>query len=75
MTIESGANVNVIDDEGNAALLLPVRGERLGLVRVLVSKCADVNVKDQRGKTALQWAQEKQKDRIEKILSSPPSCN
>lgn len=54
--IESGAEVNAKDDEGNTALMSAVKEGLIDGVKLLIEKGADVNLKDRGGITALSYA-------------------
>ena len=47
---------NTVDDSGWTALMLASKNRHTEIVKLLISKNADVNVKNRKGETALFWA-------------------
>jgi len=68
--IETGANVNVIDNRKSTALLKASvgYGPDYELIKLLVSKGADVNIQGRNGLTALHWAVKYNDPKIAKFL-------
>ena len=56
--LNSGADINVIDELGNSALMLAIYGEyhNLNLAKKLISRNADISIRNQQGITALMLA-------------------
>ncbi len=57
LLISNNVDVNVTDDFGNSPLILAVKSEEGNkIVKLLISKKADLNKRDKNGRTALGWA-------------------
>jgi ankyrin repeat protein len=54
--LKAGANINVLDRNGETPLVLSAMGGELDLVKLLISHGASVNTKDRQGRTALHRA-------------------
>jgi ankyrin repeat protein len=65
--IKHGAHINYQQPEkGSTALMLAAQNARLHIVKYLIARGADIMMKDNHGKTALDYAQQsKNKDLIE----------
>lgn len=68
LLLSRGANVNVINQEGDGVLRVAVATGNIELVRLLLDKGADVNAKNPTGRTALTKATGKDRFEIAKLL-------
>lgn len=73
MLIAAGADINAKTDNGNTALLTAVKAGKPRTVRFLLERGADASIADAKGKTALDYAKEKQLADIISLLSNPPA--
>ncbi len=71
MSIRAGANVNHHSGvRGETPLIMAVRWRRHKMVKLLLRYGADVNGKDERGMTALDWAERDNLDATARVLRS-----
>jgi hypothetical protein len=56
MLIAAGANINARDAQGSTALLYAAAGGHLECVEALLAAHADPNIRNDDGKSALDWA-------------------
>lgn len=68
--LENNANPDIVNDEGQSALIVAVMNNNINLVKLLLQYKADKNYKDLNGKVALDYAIEKQYDKIRILLES-----
>ncbi|MGH8727052.1 MAG: ankyrin repeat domain-containing protein [Burkholderiales bacterium] len=54
--LEAGANVNDVSPNGTSALMMAARGGYRETVLMLLGNDADIDLKNERGGTALGWA-------------------
>ncbi len=67
--IEGGANINQVHVDGTTPLINASIGGNAALVKLLIDMGADISIKDPGGKTALDYAKNKQvKELLEKAL-------
>ena len=60
--LAAGTNVNTKDSQGWAPLHLAADRGHKKVIELLIAKGANVNAKDQKGRTALDWAEEQNKE-------------
>jgi ankyrin repeat protein len=70
--LDHGANPNVKSDRGFTPLMMAAAADTpdLELIRMLVQKGADVNARDQKGRTVLDWALTQGETEVSKYLRS-----
>lgn len=68
--IKNNADLDVVNANGDTALMLAVKYENADLVAILLQYGADVTIKNKLGKTALDIARESGKENIMKIFSA-----
>jgi ankyrin repeat protein len=68
-----GADVNATSENGATALMLAARGGFMTIVQSLVAARARIDLKTDRGKTALDWALENQHTHIAEFLKRQTS--
>jgi ankyrin repeat protein len=73
LLIAAGADINAKTDSGNTALLSAVKSGKTRTVRFLLERGADPSITDVKGKSALDYAREKQLSDIIGLLSNPPA--
>lgn len=73
MLIAAGADINAKTGEGDTALLNAVQLGKTRTVNFLLERGADPSIADARGKTAIDYAREKQLTDIIELLSNPPA--
>ena len=66
--IESGADVNIKDNDGNSPLILASSEGCIEIVKLLIDHGVGVDVKNNNGDTSLYWAAEKGHSEIVKLL-------
>ncbi len=70
--IDKGANINCQDNYGNTALIYAIkyaiRNNLVDAAKILIDKCADVNLENKRGESALSLITISDKDNIKKLL-------
>ena len=66
--LAKGQAVNQIDAKGNTALTWAVRRGCLDVIKLLISKNADVNLESSNGFSPLMWANLYKRKNIEKVL-------
>jgi len=71
--LEHGININQQDDLGNTALHYAIETKNLNLTHALLSDCADVNIKNNEGKSSLDLANEINDESIKNLINHPPS--
>ena len=54
--LDSGVDINIVNDYGMTALMLASMYEHIDIVRLLLEKGAGVNIRDEGGYNALMWA-------------------
>jgi uncharacterized protein len=62
------ANINAQNEEGVTALMFAVGSEKTSIVKELLDTGADVYIKDRRGESALNIAQDKKLKAISNLL-------
>ncbi len=72
MLMAAGADINAKDGDGYTALLRAAHQGKTGTVRFLLERGADTSIPDIKGKTALDYAREKQLADIIGLLNNPP---
>jgi TonB family protein len=75
LLLKAGAALNLVNHDGESALVVAVkRGNVEGARRLLMSG-ADTSLRDRRGKTALEWAEEEKRTYLSQIIriASRPS--
>ncbi len=73
--INSGANINDKDIDGNTVLILCSDIGDIEMVKFLINHGADTNIKNNKGETAFSIATEKNYDDIALLLSSKNSAS
>ena len=63
-------NVNVRTSKNETALIVATKNGNFDVVKILLDNGADIDAKDDEGKTALDWSKEKGNNDIFNILSS-----
>jgi len=68
--VSTGSEVDAKGCFGWTALHLSVKYQQEESVQCLINEKADVNIKDDKGRTALDWAERKKHKEIKKLLSA-----
>ena len=69
--IDRGANVNSIENtHGFSPLIIAVNNNFPNIVKFLMEKGADPNIKDKKGETAIVWAKKRGQKNMIEILST-----
>jgi len=68
--LAAGADVNLPCQNGRTPLITAVFQGAVDLVRLLIGKGADLSAKDEEGKTALDYAEERDERKIKDILKN-----
>ncbi|MBI3652859.1 MAG: ankyrin repeat domain-containing protein [Acidobacteria bacterium] len=66
--LKAGAKVDAGLDDGRTPLMLAVTIGVPGIVKLLIDAGANLNLRDQHGKTALQWAMESDNNNMIELL-------
>jgi TonB family protein len=75
LVLKAGAAVNLVNDDGDSALIVAVKRGNVEGARRLLMAGADTSLRDSRGKTAFDWAEEENRTYLTQIIriASRPS--
>jgi TonB family protein len=68
LLLKAGAALNLVNDDGESALIVAVKRRNVGGARRLLMAGADTSLRDSRGKTALDWAEEENRTYLAQII-------
>jgi ankyrin repeat protein len=62
MLINAGADLNIVDNSGNSALMTAAKKEKYEIAEILIKSGANLNIQNNAGQTALSLAEDMKMD-------------